>query len=111
MLQLFGAEGRHLAEAWGREPRAYLGVVAPPAFPNLYFFYGPNTNSGHHSIIAHAECEVNYVIGCCQALIELNRNRSSDQAYLDVKPQVFNNYIDQVSKLPVQLHPNSAFRA
>ena len=22
---------------------------------------GPNTNSGHHSIIAHAECQVNYV--------------------------------------------------
>jgi len=60
-MEITGTDGVTLRERWGREPRAYLGVVAPPSFPNLYMFYGPNTNSGHHSIIAHAECQVNYV--------------------------------------------------
>ena len=32
----------------------------------MYVF--PKTNSGHHAIIAHAECEVAYVLGCCKAM-------------------------------------------
>jgi 4-hydroxyacetophenone monooxygenase len=82
-MEILGTAGKTLKETWGREPRAYLGVVAPPAFPNLYFFYGPNTNSGHHSIIAHAECEVAYVLGCCKAM------RRNCLWSIAVKPEVF----------------------
>jgi 4-hydroxyacetophenone monooxygenase len=91
-MEITGTNGRTLQDTWGREPRAYLGVVAPPSFPNMYFFYGPNTNSGHHSIIAHAECQVNYVLGCCKAMI------GRGVSVLDVKPQVFDDYIDEVNE-------------
>ena len=38
-MEITGTDGVTLRERWGREPRAYLGVVAPPSFPNLYMFY------------------------------------------------------------------------
>ena len=37
-MEITGTDGVTLRERWGREPRAYLGVVAPPSFPNLYMF-------------------------------------------------------------------------
>jgi 4-hydroxyacetophenone monooxygenase len=91
-MEITGTAGCTLRETWGREPRAYLGVVAPPTFPNMYFFYGPNTNSGHHSIIAHAECQVNYVLGCCKAML------AQGLGVLDVKPEVFDGYVEEVNE-------------
>lgn len=45
-VRVKGLEGVDLADAWRAEPTTLLGVVAP-AFPNMYFAYGPNTNLGH----------------------------------------------------------------
>ena len=91
-MEITGTSGRTLHDTWGLEPRAYLGVVAPPSFPNMYFLYGPNTNSGHHSIIAHAECQVNYVFGCCQNML------ARGISVLDVKQHVFDDYVEEVNK-------------
>lgn len=41
-----GVGGLDLADAWKKEPKTLLGVVAHH-FPNMYFAYGPNTNLGH----------------------------------------------------------------
>jgi 4-hydroxyacetophenone monooxygenase len=41
-----GRDGRTLREVWGDDDAtAYLGITTP-GFPNLFFMYGPNTNSG-----------------------------------------------------------------
>lgn len=58
-----GRGGRTLREVWGEdEARAYLGVCAP-GFPNFFFLYGPNSQTGAGgSIIALLENQVHYVM-------------------------------------------------
>jgi len=69
-MEVVGRGGRRLSEAWGDEPRAYLGITVPD-FPNLFCLYGPATNLAHAgSIIFHSECQVRYTTACLQALIE-----------------------------------------
>jgi cation diffusion facilitator CzcD-associated flavoprotein CzcO len=80
-LEIEGAGGRKLQEAWRGGAEAYLGV-ATAGFPNLFMLYGPNTNLGHNSILFMIECQVNYIVQCLQ---ELARR---DAACLDVRPEV-----------------------
>jgi cation diffusion facilitator CzcD-associated flavoprotein CzcO len=72
-MEIAGAGGRTLAEAWADVPRAYLGMSVP-GFPNMFLLYGPNTNGGTGSVIYTIEASVNHVIG---ALRELGRGGSS----------------------------------
>jgi cation diffusion facilitator CzcD-associated flavoprotein CzcO len=71
-MEISGANGQTLAQAWGDVPRAYLGMSVP-GFPNLFLLYGPNTNGGTGSVIYTIEASVNHVIG---ALRELERARA-----------------------------------
>jgi 4-hydroxyacetophenone monooxygenase len=68
-MDIVGRDGLRLAEQWGDEPTAYLGITVP-RFPNLFCVYGPGTNLAHGgSLIFHAECQVRYILGCLKALI------------------------------------------
>lgn len=60
---LTGKSGEKLKERWVRQqgPRAYMGVTVPD-FPNMFMLVGPNTGSGHYSIIFIAECNANFAI-------------------------------------------------
>jgi 4-hydroxyacetophenone monooxygenase len=72
-MEVVGRGGVSLREAWGEEPRAYLGITVP-RFPNLFCLYGPGTNLAHAgSIIFHSECQVRYVMGCLAALLRSGR--------------------------------------
>jgi cation diffusion facilitator CzcD-associated flavoprotein CzcO len=71
-MEIAGAGGRTLADAWAGVPRAYLGMSVP-GFPNMFLLYGPNTNGGTGSVIYTIEANVNHVIG---ALRELERARA-----------------------------------
>jgi 4-hydroxyacetophenone monooxygenase len=85
-IEVVGKGGRNLAQVWGDEPRAYLGITVPD-FPNLFCLYGPATNLAHAgSIIFHSECQVRYATACIQALLE-NGVRA-----MDCKPQVYEDY-------------------
>ena len=68
-MEIAGADGRSLGEAWGRVPRAYLGMSVP-GFPNMFLLYGPNTNGGTGSVIYTIEAGASHVIA---ALKELER--------------------------------------
>jgi 4-hydroxyacetophenone monooxygenase len=85
-IEVVGKGGRNLAQVWGDEPRAYLGITVPE-FPNLFCLYGPATNLAHAgSIIFHSECQVRYATACIQALLE-NGVRA-----MDCKPEVYDDY-------------------
>ncbi|MBS0577910.1 MAG: NAD(P)/FAD-dependent oxidoreductase [Proteobacteria bacterium] len=85
-IEIVGRGGKNLAEAWGDEPRAYLGITVPD-FPNLFCLYGPATNLAHAgSIIFHSECQVRYATACIQALLE------NGVKAMDVKPEVHDDY-------------------
>ncbi len=60
-LDIQGRNKATLVDHWQNGAFAYLGVMTA-GFPNLFFLYGPNTNTGHTSIIFKLEQEVGYII-------------------------------------------------
>jgi cation diffusion facilitator CzcD-associated flavoprotein CzcO len=79
-MEVTGAGGRSLAEAWKGGAHAHLGI-AVPGFPSLYVMYGPNTNTSGGSIIAYLEAQAGYI----RQALELQRDRA---AALSVRPEV-----------------------
>jgi cation diffusion facilitator CzcD-associated flavoprotein CzcO len=59
-MQISGAGGRTLREAWADGPHAYLGMCVP-GFPSLFLMYGPNTNTSGGSIIVYEEAQAAYI--------------------------------------------------
>jgi 4-hydroxyacetophenone monooxygenase len=90
-MKVTGRGGRDLNDHWGGDARAYLGITVP-GFPNLFCMYGPNTNIVvNGSIIFFSECEIRYILGCLELLLE------GGHAALDVRPDVhdaFNARVD-----------------
>ncbi len=70
-LDIRGAGGTTLAQAWADDnPGAYLGITVP-RFPNMFILYGPNTNLGHGgSAVFHAECQTRYVTRTIVEMLE-----------------------------------------
>jgi cation diffusion facilitator CzcD-associated flavoprotein CzcO len=68
-MEIVGAGGRTLTDAWVDVPKAYLGLSVP-SFPNMFLIYGPNTNGGTGSVIYTIEAGMQHVIS---ALGELSR--------------------------------------
>jgi cation diffusion facilitator CzcD-associated flavoprotein CzcO len=79
--RLRGREGRTLSETWEGSPEAYLGTTVS-GFPNLFIFYGPNTNLGHNSIVYMLESQIAYVLSALDAMDERGA------ACVEVRPQV-----------------------
>jgi cation diffusion facilitator CzcD-associated flavoprotein CzcO len=65
-----GRNGILLHELWGKRggPSAYMGT-AVHGFPNFFMIFGPNTGSGHNSLIFAIENMVNYVIKIAEPLL------------------------------------------
>jgi 4-hydroxyacetophenone monooxygenase len=62
--RIYGRGGVELQDKWRGNARACLGTVVPN-FPNMFIFYGPNTNLVvNGSIILFAECSVGCAIDC-----------------------------------------------
>ena len=80
-MDITGAGGRSLREAWADGPHAHLGV-AVPGFPSLFFMYGPNTNTSGGSIIFYEEVQAAYVR---QVLAHI---RAHGAAAIEVRPEV-----------------------
>jgi cation diffusion facilitator CzcD-associated flavoprotein CzcO len=59
-MQVRGAGGVELQDAWRVAPVAHRGV-AVHGFPNMFVLYGPNTNLGVGSILAMIEAQAGYI--------------------------------------------------
>ena len=69
-MAIVGRDGVDLRELWGERPAAHLGITVP-GFPNLFLMYGPGTNlASGGSLIFHSECQMRYIAGCLQALVD-----------------------------------------
>jgi cation diffusion facilitator CzcD-associated flavoprotein CzcO len=88
-MEIAGAGGRTLADAWEQVPRAYLGMSVP-GFPNLFLLYGPNTNGGTGSVIYTVEANMGHVLA---ALRELERR---DAQRIEVKPQIAEEFHEEL---------------
>ncbi len=68
-MQVTGAGGVSLDDAWAPEPHAYM-TVAIPGFPNLFTMLGPHSPFGNQSLVAVAETQMDYVISWLRTLRE-----------------------------------------
>ncbi|SOD02129.1 Predicted flavoprotein CzcO associated with the cation diffusion facilitator CzcD [bacterium JGI 053] len=62
-----GRDGRSLAEAWGGSPKAHLGTTVA-GFPNLFLLMGPNTGTGHTSVVYMLEAQIEHLLGALRHL-------------------------------------------
>ncbi len=60
---LVGRNGVSLAERWSSRREAYLGTTVA-GYPNFFMLAGPNTITGHTSVLLYAEAQMRYIIAC-----------------------------------------------
>ncbi|MEA2459596.1 MAG: hypothetical protein QOC95_2568 [Thermoleophilaceae bacterium] len=80
-MEVTGAGGLSLREAWADGAHAHLGITVP-GFPSMFVIYGPNTNTSGGSIIVYLEAQARYVR---QALEQLHARGA---AAVDVRTEV-----------------------
>jgi len=59
-ISVKGEAGISLKDHWAEGAQAYMGTMTAN-FPNLFILYGPNTNTGHSSIIYKLEHQAGYI--------------------------------------------------
>jgi hypothetical protein len=77
-----GRDGRTMREVWAETGmRSYLGT-ASAGFPNLFLTTGPNTGTGHTSLLVMIEAQIGYIVRC---LTYMQRRRAT---VIEVRPEV-----------------------
>lgn len=83
-----GVDGTSMEQLWETDgPRAFLGLVVPN-FPNLFMFYGPNSQARAGSFLSWIEIWARYA---AQAVVDVI---DSDARSITVKQEVFERYND-----------------
>ena len=77
---LTGRDGVALAKRWANRREAYLGTTVS-GYPNYFMLVGPNTATGHTSVLLYLEAQVEYIV---QALGHMDRTGA---ASFDVRPE------------------------
>ena len=80
-----GSSGQALSDAWQERPHTYLGM-ATADYPNMFFLYGPNTNTNSTSVTFFVESQVNYIKQVMQEYLR------QPFASIEVKADVLENY-------------------
>ena len=80
-MEITGAHGRTLRDAWAEGPCAHLGICVS-GFPNMFLMYGPNTNTSGGSIVFYEEAQAAYVRQALERVRELRA------AAIEVRPDV-----------------------
>jgi cation diffusion facilitator CzcD-associated flavoprotein CzcO len=86
---LTGRDGVPLAERWKPRREAYLGTTVS-GYPNYFMLVGPNTATGHTSVLLYAEAQIEYILRCITH-VELAGAQS-----LDVRPEVQRAFNDEL---------------
>ena len=70
-LNVIGREGKNLEDVWDERggAQAYLGI-AMDKFPNFFMVFGPNTATGHTSVIFASENAVNYSLNFMKPILD-----------------------------------------
>ena len=88
-VKIKGLGGRTLDESWKNGAEAYRGVMVP-YFPNFFICYGPNTNTGHVSIIYMIESQILFIMKC------LNYMKKNNLEYIDIKDNAMKAYNEKI---------------
>ena len=87
-INVVGKSGFTLKENWKDGAFAYLGVTTHK-FPNMFMLYGPNTNTGHTSIIYKLEAQFEHIL----KLLSI-----TDDGIIEVRGSVEKQYNVQAQK-------------
>lgn len=87
-IQVSGENKRSLGEHWKEGAFAYLGVTTS-GFPNMFMLYGPNTNTGHTSIVYKLEAQFEHI---------LQLIKKTDQGVVAVKASAERAYNDEAQQ-------------
>lgn len=70
-IRVIGKDGRRIHEIWEERggPQAYLGV-AMDKFPNFFMIFGPNTVTGHTSVILASENAITYTMKLIKPILK-----------------------------------------
>ncbi|MPY97626.1 MAG: SidA/IucD/PvdA family monooxygenase [Actinophytocola sp.] len=89
---LRGRGGDTLTERWQHGRSAYLGTTVA-GFPNYFMLVGPNTGTGHTSVLLYAEPQIDYIIDAVRhaerqgAAVEV-RQEAQDAYNADVRARL-----------------------
>jgi cation diffusion facilitator CzcD-associated flavoprotein CzcO len=86
-----GREQKTLAEVWSPSMRAYLGMSVA-GFPNLFVIIGPNTALGHNSMVFMIESQLNYLMGCLEAM------RTRGVSTVEVRSDAVTAFNDEIDR-------------
>lgn len=70
-IRVIGKDGRSIYEIWEERggPQAYLGI-AMDKFPNFFMIFGPNTVTGHTSVILASENAITYTMKLIKPILK-----------------------------------------
>jgi cation diffusion facilitator CzcD-associated flavoprotein CzcO len=93
LLRVVGVGGKDLVEVMEERGggQAYLGT-AMDGFPNFFMVYGPNTATGHSSIVMASENTINYSLNFIKPILK------GEVATVDVKHEAEVEYTTQIQK-------------
>lgn len=96
-MEIRGRNGVSLAEQWGIEPAAYLGITVPN-FPNFYCMFGPGTNLAFGgSLIFNGECQARYIMECLKTQLQQGARA------MECKQSIFDDYYRRYRELHAKL--------
>ena len=90
-VKIIGLNNKDLDDVWRKGAEAYKGVMVPE-FPNFFMCYGPNTNTGHVSIIFMIENQIKFIIKSLKLIKKKNLK------HIDVKQKATNDYNLSIQK-------------
>lgn len=95
-MTIKGIDGQEMHELWQSRGgvQAYYGT-AHDQFPNWFTLYGPNTGSGHNSVIYQTECQVNFM---CRMLKPVLRGNAKSVTPKKKAQLALNEWIQKVNK-------------
>ena len=91
-IDIRGAGGQSLAQAWAGGPRTYLGLMTA-GFPNLFSITGPGSPSVLTNMIMSIEQHVDWITRC----IDWLRGRGITQ--IEADPEAQDRWVDHVNAL------------
>lgn len=79
-MEIHGRNGQSLQAFWDEHhqgaAQAYLGTCIP-GFPNFFTLMGPNTVTGHLSVIYTVECQINFILRLLDPLLKSKQKQNS----------------------------------
>jgi len=86
-----GRGGRSLAEAWAGSPKAHLGTTVA-GFPNFFMLMGPNTGTGHTSVVYIIEAQIEHLLAALRHL------RSTGAAALEPREEAQEAFVAAIDR-------------